>query len=48
MEQLETNLGAIGWQLSDTDMKKLDTLSAIELPYPWNLTSAERDPSRNH
>jgi len=45
LSQLESNLGVIGWQLSAEDMKKLDTVSALEVPYPWNFL---RDPSRNH
>jgi len=34
---LNDNLGASGWTLSDADMKKLDDVSAIEIPYPWNI-----------
>jgi len=48
LNQLESNLGAIGWQLSPEDMKKLDTVSALELPYPWNLSSPLRNPARIH
>jgi len=48
LHQLESNLGAVGWQLSAEDMKKLDTVSALELPYPWNMSSPLFDPSRLH
>jgi aryl-alcohol dehydrogenase-like predicted oxidoreductase len=47
-KQLRENLGAIGWQLSDEQMKKLDTVSALVPPYPyypyWNGPFAERAP----
>jgi len=48
LNQLESNLGVIGWQLSAEDMKKLDTVSALELPYPWNLSNPLRNPARIH
>jgi len=48
LEQLNDNLGAMGWTLSDADMKKLDEASAVEVPYPFNLFAASREPSRNN
>lgn len=46
--QLTQNLGALGWQLSDAQMARLDTASAIAPPYPyypyWNGQFAERSP----
>jgi len=48
MEQLEINLGAIGWQLPESDMKILDDVSAIELAYPWSLVHPSVDSSRVH
>ncbi len=37
IEQLEQNLGAIGWKLSADDMKMLDDASAIALPSPYSF-----------
>ena len=34
-EQLRDNLGAIGWNLTPEQMKRLDTVSAIPLTYPY-------------
>lgn len=34
-EQLKQNLGAIGWNLSESQMAKLDHASQIDLPYPY-------------
>jgi aryl-alcohol dehydrogenase-like predicted oxidoreductase len=46
--QLRQNLGALGWQLSDAQMARLDAASAIAPPYPyypyWNGQFAERSP----
>jgi len=45
-KQLRENLGAIGWRLSQEQMTKLDSVSAITPPYPyypyWNGQFAER------
>jgi aryl-alcohol dehydrogenase-like predicted oxidoreductase len=35
MAHLESNLGAVGWELSDDQMKILDTISDIKPPYPY-------------
>ena len=34
-QQLRDNLGAVGWQLTDEQVAKLDAASARPLPYPW-------------
>lgn len=36
LAQLEANLGASDWALSDEQMRRLDTASAIAPPYPYN------------
>lgn len=36
MEQLEANLGAAGWTLSDEHMKRLEEVSEKPLPYPYD------------
>ncbi len=43
-EQLETNLGAIGWALTDGEMARLTTVSDIACPYPYDgsLTGMQR------
>lgn len=36
-EQLQQNLGALGWQLTEAEVKKLDEVSAPRVPYPtWH------------
>jgi len=46
--QLVDNLGAIGWNLTPTQIATLDTASAVMPPYPyypyWNGPFAERNP----
>jgi aryl-alcohol dehydrogenase-like predicted oxidoreductase len=37
MEQLESNLGAVGWALSDKQIRKLDSASEVPLPYPYDF-----------
>ncbi len=37
MEQLEANIGASGWTLTDAQMMRLNEASAIDLPYPYNF-----------
>jgi len=34
-EQLRSNLGAIGWNLTQEQVAKLDAASATPLPYPY-------------
>ena len=35
MEQLEDNLGAVGWSLSDEKMAQLSQASEVPMPYPY-------------
>ncbi len=43
MEQLESNLGAVGWELSQEQMDRLNQASAVQLPYPYDfLEGAQR------
>lgn len=39
VEQMEDNLGAVGWELTDEEMQRLNEVSQIELPYPYNFLS---------
>ena len=34
-EQLQDDLGAVGWTLSSEEMRLLDEASAVPLPYPY-------------
>jgi aryl-alcohol dehydrogenase-like predicted oxidoreductase len=45
-EQLEQNLGAIGWNLTEDQVKRLDEVSAVPRAYPyWHQAQfAERNP----
>ena len=47
-EQLKHNLGALGWQLTAEQVKRLDAASAVTPPYPyypyWNGQFSERSP----
>jgi aryl-alcohol dehydrogenase-like predicted oxidoreductase len=45
LEQLDANLGSIGWSLTPEQTKKLDEASARRLPYPYE-TQARMAPSR--
>jgi aryl-alcohol dehydrogenase-like predicted oxidoreductase len=51
-EQFKQNLGALGWQLSADQVKRLDAASAVTPPYPyypyWNGQFAERSPVAVH
>ncbi len=46
--QLRQNLGAVGWSLAPEQIARLDTVSAVETPYPyypyWRGQFAERSP----
>lgn len=48
--QLRDNLGAVGWNLSDEHVARLDAASAVTPPYPyypyWNGQFTERNPPR--
>ena len=37
LEQLEDNLGAEGWALDDEQMARLNAVSELELPYPYDF-----------
>ena len=37
MAQLEDNLGAVGWRLGAEAMEKLDTVSRLPEPYPYEM-----------
>jgi aryl-alcohol dehydrogenase-like predicted oxidoreductase len=44
MKQLESNLGAIGWKLSDDQLNKLNTASEMSLPYyPYGFVENGRN-----
>jgi len=45
LEQLDSNLGSVGWSLTVDQMKKLDEISNIALPYPYHFPGLH-DPSR--
>jgi len=47
VEQLDANLGSLGWSLTPDQMKKLDEVSQPILPYPYNFIGF-LDKSRNH
>jgi aryl-alcohol dehydrogenase-like predicted oxidoreductase len=46
-KQLRENLGAIGWDLTADQVKRLDEASTVTLPYPyWHQRGfAERNPA---
>lgn len=37
LEQLHANLGAVGWELTHTQMDTLNEASAVEAPYPYDF-----------
>lgn len=37
MEQLDDNLGAVGWQLTGEELRRLDEASALEYIYPYSF-----------
>ncbi|MDY0095066.1 MAG: aldo/keto reductase [Candidatus Vecturithrix sp.] len=37
LEQLDDNLGSIGWALNAEELERLNTASAIPLPYPYSF-----------
>jgi aryl-alcohol dehydrogenase-like predicted oxidoreductase len=39
MQQLENNLGSVGWSLSTDQVAKLDEASEAPLPYPYDFIS---------
>lgn len=47
-EQLRDNLGAVGWNLTAGQLRRLDEVSRVTPPYPyypyWNGPFSERNP----
>jgi aryl-alcohol dehydrogenase-like predicted oxidoreductase len=39
IQQLENNLGSVGWSLSTDQVGKLDEASEMPLPYPYDFIS---------
>lgn len=39
VEQLEDNLGSVGWKMSAEDLEKLDEVSKIPEPYPYEMVN---------
>ena len=37
LAQLEDNLGSLGWSLTNQEMERLDEVSAIPEPYPYEM-----------
>jgi aryl-alcohol dehydrogenase-like predicted oxidoreductase len=37
MEQLENNLGSVGWSLPSEAVAKLDAASEPQVPYPYDF-----------
>ena len=37
LAQLEDNLGSLGWSLSAEEMSRLDDVSSVEEPYPYEM-----------
>ncbi len=46
-EQLEDNLGAVGWKLSDEELKRLDEVSALPETYPYRFIEETGGPVRD-
>jgi aryl-alcohol dehydrogenase-like predicted oxidoreductase len=42
MAQLESNLGAAGWALSQAQMERLTAVSTVEPPYPYDFIRDQR------
>ncbi|MBP1931353.1 aldo/keto reductase [Ammoniphilus resinae] len=42
MEQLENNLGAVGWSLTDQQMNRLNQASELEVSYPYDLAAEDQ------
>ena len=39
LEQLEDNLGSVGWKLPTTDLEVLDEVSRLPEPYPYEMVN---------
>lgn len=46
MEQLEANLGAAGWQLSEAQMERLNQASSMPITYPYDQTAIQQRKNR--
>ena len=44
MEQLEANLGSVGWSLSEDQVSHLDDASAVAPPYPYDFIANASGP----
>jgi aryl-alcohol dehydrogenase-like predicted oxidoreductase len=42
MEQLENNLGATGWSLTEDQLLRLDKVSALQVSYPYDLAAEKQ------
>jgi aryl-alcohol dehydrogenase-like predicted oxidoreductase len=41
LDQLETNLGSVGWTLTDDQIARLDAASDVSLPYPYDFIKSQ-------
>jgi aryl-alcohol dehydrogenase-like predicted oxidoreductase len=41
IDQLETNLGSVGWTLTDDQIARLDAASDVSLPYPYDFIKSQ-------
>jgi len=39
LEQLEDNLGSVGWKMSAADLKLLDDVSSLPEHYPYEMVN---------
>ena len=39
LEQLEDNLGSVGWKMSAADLQLLDDVSSLPEPYPYEMVN---------
>ena len=37
LDQLEDNLGSVGWKMSAVDLEELDEVSSLPEPYPYEM-----------
>jgi aryl-alcohol dehydrogenase-like predicted oxidoreductase len=44
LEQLEDNLGAVGWRLEPAQLERLDAVSAPEPVHPYDFIASSRRP----
>ena len=41
LEQLEDNMGAVGWELSAEELSALDEVSTIDWRYPYRMIMSQ-------